>query len=243
MAALPKLNPPTGDGLATGAGGVWPVPVMVTLCMLLATPLLLSTKLSEAVSPEAFAGLNVRVTVQLEPAGTVLAVEQVIELTGKSAAFVPVTVGLLAKARDAPPVFVTVTLIGALMAPTEVVGKASAVGGVGVSITTGTVPVPVTLTVWVPGDALSENVSVAVSCTPAFAAVGVNLRVTVQLAAALTVFAVEQVLAEMVKSVAPESAGLDVKVSGPLPEFVSMTVMVGLGLVPTGTEPNGTTAG
>jgi hypothetical protein len=117
--------------------------------MLLATALLLSTKLSEAISPDVVVGLNVSVTVQFEPPATWEAVEQVIELIGKSAAFAPVTVGLLAKVNGAPPVFVSVTFIGALVAPTEIEGgeNARAAGGMGARLTTGTVPVPVTVTV------------------------------------------------------------------------------------------------
>jgi hypothetical protein len=76
----------------------------------------------------------------------------------------------------------------------------------------------------VAGTASSENLSVAISCVPAAAAEGVNFTVTMQLACALTVLAVEHVEAAIVKSAAPEMDGLAVKVSGPLPLFVSVTL-------------------
>jgi hypothetical protein len=100
----------TGVRVTTGMGTAVPVPVSVTLCMLLATPLLLSRKLSEAVSPEVVEGLNETVTVQLEPAATDEAEEQVIPVMEKSAAFVPETPGLLAKLSGAPPMFISVTV-------------------------------------------------------------------------------------------------------------------------------------
>ena len=74
-----------------------------------------------------------------------------------------------------------------------------------------------------------------ISAIPAVAAEGVNFRVTEHPACALTLLPVEQVEEEIEKSAAPVRDGLAVNMSGPLPMFVSVTVMVGLGAVPTAT--------
>ncbi len=87
--------------------------------------------------------MNVSVTVQLPPAATGDAIEQVMELIGKSPAFAPVTAGLLVNVSEPVPVFISVTVIAALVAPWGTELKGSLPG----SETTGAVPVPVSETV------------------------------------------------------------------------------------------------
>ena len=105
---LPKGRDP--GRLTTGAV---PVPVSMTLCMLPTTPLLLSVKLIVAFSAVAVEGVKVSTTTQLEPMVTGEAVEQVVIATTmlKSAAFAPMTAGVLEKVSDALPVFMRVTVI------------------------------------------------------------------------------------------------------------------------------------
>ena len=113
--------------LTTGAGIGDPVPVSETLCMLPAAALLLSVKLSEALSADVVAGVKVIETVQFDPAATVLAVEQVIPVIAKSPAFAPATEGLLENVRGPVPVFINVTTTVELveccgMVPKDVLG-------------------------------------------------------------------------------------------------------------------------
>jgi len=90
-----------------------PVPLKVTVCVLPATPLLLSVKFSEALRVPAADGVNVTPTVQVL-LGVTVAPVQVSALLAKSLAFVPpiVTVEMV---RLAFPVLVTVTLCAALL--------------------------------------------------------------------------------------------------------------------------------
>jgi hypothetical protein len=102
-----------GENITTGAGGV-PVPVSETVCMF---GVALSAKTREALSACTVEGVNLRVTVQLDPPGTGLAVEQVALEMAKSAKLVPVTVGLLVNVSDPLPVFISVTVIAGLVTP------------------------------------------------------------------------------------------------------------------------------
>ncbi len=104
----------------------------------------MSAKLSAALSPAAVDGLNVIVTVQLPPEATGAAVEQVeAAVLVKSAAFAPVMLGLDVKVSDAFPVFISVTVITALVIPSDC-GPNGRVPG---RLTAGAVPVPVSETV------------------------------------------------------------------------------------------------
>ncbi len=81
-------------------------------------------------------------TVQFPPIATGDAVEQVSAVIAKSAAFAPVTAGLLLKVSDALPVFISVTVIAGLVVPFGMGPKGSVPG----RLTTGAgagVPVPV----------------------------------------------------------------------------------------------------
>src|SRR5271170_6255994 len=91
-----------------------PPPLSATLC---APGLALSAKFREAVSMDGVEGFRVRVTVQGATAATWLVVEQVILVMEKSIAFAPETEGLELKVSDAEPVFVKVTVMGALVTP------------------------------------------------------------------------------------------------------------------------------
>ena len=73
---------------------------------------------------------------------------------------------------------------------------------------------------------------------------GLNVRVTVQLPPATTGDPVAQVIEVMGKSAlfGPVRLGLLVKLSDPLPVFISVTVIAPL-VVPWGTEPNGSLPG
>jgi len=197
----------------------------------------LSEKPNDADSIEAVEGLNVTMTVQLPPATTGVATEQVVAVMAKSAAFVPDTDGAAVKFRGAVPVFISVTVIAALVTPCDCVPNGKLAG----RVTAGAVPVPVSETVWGLGTALSAKLRDAFS---AALVEGLNVRVTVQLEPAATGEAVEQVAAVIAKSAAfvPVTLGLLVNVSDALPVFISVTVIVGL-VVPLGTEPNGSLAG
>src|SRR5208282_827219 len=78
-------------------------PLSATLCEL---GVALSAKFSDALSMDAVEGLNVSVTVQLAPAATAFAVEQVAPVMAKSAAFAPERPGLLEKLSEALPTFI-----------------------------------------------------------------------------------------------------------------------------------------
>jgi len=95
-----------------------------------------------AFSAAAVDGLNVRVTVQLPPAATGAAVEQVAAVLVKSAAFAPETTGLDVKLSGAVPVFISVTVIPGLVVPSS----CGANGRLAGRVTAGAVPVPVSAT-------------------------------------------------------------------------------------------------
>jgi len=84
-----------------------PVPDSGTLCE---AGVALSAKFNDALSAPVVDGLNVRVTVQLEPAFTGDAVEQVAETIVKSNLLVPPRLGLLVKVSEPVPVFISVTM-------------------------------------------------------------------------------------------------------------------------------------
>ena len=73
--------------------------------------------MSEAISALLVVGLNVSITVQLEPAVTGFAGRHVFAVIEKSAAFVPVTEGVLMNVTVPAPVTVNVTVIAELVVP------------------------------------------------------------------------------------------------------------------------------
>jgi hypothetical protein len=232
LASDPK--PRLAGSVTTGAVPVVPVPVSPTLCGLFAA---LSAKFSEALSVVVVDGLNVSVTVQLAPALTGDPVEHVIDTIVKSDALVPEIPGLLLKISDAPPVFISVTVSGPLVAPCGTDPNDSLAG----RLTTGTVPVPVNGTLCVLGVALSAKFSEAPSAP---AVVGLNVSMTVQDPPAATGVAGAHVLEVIAKSpaFAPETDGVLVNVSDAPPVFIRVTVIAAL-VVPSATAPNATPAG
>ncbi len=182
--------------------------------------------------------MNVRVTVQEPPAATGEAVEQVAAVLVKSPAFVPETSGLLVNISDPLPVFITVTVIAALVVPSACDPNGTLAG----RLTPGPVPDPLSVTVWVAGEALSAKLSVAVS-KPSVE--GVKVRETVHVPPpAATTLMVEQVAAVIAKSgpYLPVTFGLLLKIREALPVFVSVTIDTGL-VVPCGMAPNGSVPG
>jgi hypothetical protein len=118
----------------------------------------LSAKFSEAVSAMAeVAGVKTTVTVQLAPAATEAAVEHVATVMAKSAAFVPVMLGLLVNVNGAPPEFVSVTAIEAFPGFRGTEEKARDAG----RLTSGPAPVPESVTLCGLPPPSSLNTSVA----------------------------------------------------------------------------------
>jgi len=169
---------PNGRDAGKLTTGAVPVPVSVTLCVF---GVALSAKFSDAFSARAVEGVKVSATTQLAFAATGDAVEHVVipATIVKSAAFVPISDGLLVKESWAFPVFIRVTVIWALVEPFGTSPKGSDAGrfttGAGIAE-----PVPVNGTLcMLPGEALllSAKFKEALS---AEMVEGVNLRVTVQ---------------------------------------------------------------
>ncbi len=184
--------------------------------------------------------MNVRVTVQLEPAITGATIEQVAAVNAKSVAFMPVTLGLLLRVSVALPVFISVAVIAVLVDPVGTGPNGTLAGRLAIGAGT-EVPVPVSGTLWVAGVALSAKLSDADSAAKVE---GLNVIVTVQLPPAATWFTVEQVMELIAKSAAfaPVTVGLLEKMSGPVPVFISV-IGNGALVAPWGTEPNGPLAG
>jgi hypothetical protein len=227
-------NPRLAGKLTAGAV---PVPLRATLWE---AGVALSAKFNVALSAAAVEGENVSVTVQLPPAATGDAVEQVAEAIAKSDAFVPVTLGLLVNVRAAVPVFIRVTITCGLVEPRGTEPKAVLAGRLTIGAGA-VVPVPISETLCGLGVALSAKVSEALS---ADVVEGLNVSVTVQLAPAFTGAAVEHVADTILKSAAfvPEMAGLLLKISDPVPVFIRVTVTCPL-VPPCGTVPNDVLAG
>ena len=202
--------------LTIGAGTLVPVPLSGTLCGL---GVALSAKFSEAFSIAAVDGLNVIVTVQLVPAFTGEAVEQVADTIAKSAALVPEIVGLLLKINEPVPVFISVTVTWPLVLPCGIVPNGWFAG----RLTIGTVPDPVNGTLCVLGTALSAKFSEAFSGP---AVEGLNVSFTVHVPPAATGFAGKHVLEVIAKSPAfgPVMLGALLNVSEVLPTFTRVSV-------------------
>jgi hypothetical protein len=102
--------------LATGAV---PVPVKPTVCVLPATPLLLSVMVSVPLSGPVAVGEKVTLIVQEPPAATGLLVEQVVpvEATAKALAFAPVIAMLLMVSAAVPVALLRVTDSDPLVVP------------------------------------------------------------------------------------------------------------------------------
>ena len=98
-------NPKLAGKLTAGAV---PVPLSATLCD---AGVALSAKFSDALSPVIVEGEKVRVTTQLLPAATCMAVEQVLDTMVKSAALVPVSAGFAVNISGALPEFINATVI------------------------------------------------------------------------------------------------------------------------------------
>jgi hypothetical protein len=90
-----------------------PVPVRETLCGL---PAALSVTVTLAVRVPIAVGLNVTLIVQLAPAARVLGLMGQVVLCAKSPALVPV-IPILLMVSAAVPLFVSVTVFGALVVP------------------------------------------------------------------------------------------------------------------------------
>ena len=101
---------------------VVPIPLSGTCCGL---PLALSVTVKLAVRLPVVEGLNVRLTVQLLAAAKELA--QVVAVSGKSAASVPVT-AMLVMVNVVVPTLVSVTFLTALVTPNATVPKFTGVG-------------------------------------------------------------------------------------------------------------------
>jgi hypothetical protein len=108
--------------------------------------LALSVKFNEAVSDDVVEGLKVSVTVQLPLMATGLEVEQVAAVMLKSPGFDPgaPTAGAAVKFNEPFPVFITVTVMGALVTPCWTDPNMT---GEFMKLTIGMVPVPVSETV------------------------------------------------------------------------------------------------
>ena len=127
-----------GEGLATGAARV-PVPIRARACGLFAA---LSVNESVPEASPAAVGVKVIATVHVPAAATGAEVEQVVPEAAMAKG--PVT-PIALKVRLMLPVLVTVTVCGALVAPT---GSDGNVGDAG-KPTVAPVPVPLKLTLWV----------------------------------------------------------------------------------------------
>src|SRR6202163_4031285 len=131
-------------------------------------------------------------TVQV-PLEATAAPVQVLEASGKSAAFAPVSVTALIF-RVALPLFVTVTTTGPLVAPCVVLG--SIIGLAGITVTAGVAgarPLPVRARIWGLLDASSVNCKLAWRCP---VPPGVNVTPTVHVA--LTAMAAARQLLEAI---------------------------------------------
>jgi len=91
------------------------VPLKLTVCMLPATPLLLSVMVSVPVSGPVAVGVNVTLITQLALAATGALVPQVVPLAAIAKS--PVT-AMPVKVKDAVPLLVSVTALAALVVPT-----------------------------------------------------------------------------------------------------------------------------
>jgi hypothetical protein len=148
----------------------WPVPVRLTVCVVPATPPLLSVMVRVAVSEPPAVGVKVTLIVQLAPAATLL--PQLLVW-----AKFPLLV-MLATARAMFPVLDSVTACALLV---EFTRSAAKVRAVGETLATGEVPVPVRLTDWMlPVTPLLLSVRVRVPLRVPFA-VGVKVTLIVQL--------------------------------------------------------------
>ncbi len=224
---VPSGCGPNGTLAGRLTAGAVPVPVSGTVWGL---GVALSARLREALSAPEVVGLKVTVTMQVVPGATDTAVEQVVEpaTITKSIAFVPVIDGLLAKFRALEPMFVSVTVIPALVIPSTTWPNGTFPGRP-LTPGPGAVPVPDSPTVCVAGVALSLKLSIALSAPVVD---GVNVSVTVQLIPAGT--GVPKIHAEaldeeetMAKSDAlvPMTDGLLLNVSDCAPEFVRVTTL------------------
>jgi hypothetical protein len=170
-----------------------PVPVKPTVCVLPATPLLLSVMVSVPLSAPVAVGEKVTLIVQEPPAATGLLVEQVVpvEATAKALAFVPVIAMLLMVSAAVPVVLLRVTACDPLVVPTIWLPNGRLDGE---TLATGAVPVPVRLTVCVlPVTPLLLSVMVSVPLSSPVA-VGEKVTLIVQEPPAATGLVVEQVV-------------------------------------------------
>src|SRR5512132_4471659 len=174
-------------------------------------------------------GAKVTEIVQLAPTARVLGLIGQVFVCPKSAAFVPaMPIELIVSA--AVPVFVSVTLWGALEVPTGCWPKPRLVGD---NVTAGAVatPVPLSVTVWGLPGALSATLRLAARDP---AAVGVNVTEIVQLAPAASVLGHAFVCAKSPAFVPVIPIELIVIAADPV--FVRVAVCGGL-VVPTVREP------
>jgi hypothetical protein len=179
--------------------------------------------------------LNSTEFVQLAPAASV--VEQVVAISKKDVAFVPVIALAAEKVAVVVPVFLMVMTCAAVVVPRIVEANVSAVGvmlSVGIAS-----PVPFSVTVCVPPVALSLYVTAAVSAP---ATVGLNSTELEQLAPAASV--VEHVVALIRNEVAfvPVIALAALKVAVAVPVFLIVTIWAAV-VVPRIVDANVSDAG
>lgn len=220
MAARAMLPNARLAGLIFTANAVTPVPESDALFGL---PAALVVKVSAADRTPVADGVNVTLTAQLTPAARVP--PQVFAEMAKSAAFAPVRV-MLAIVSVAVPLFVSVTVCAAVVAPTTKFPKDKPAGGLRLTAGTGGVtPVPDNVAVSGLLEAFVRKIRVA---DRAPKTVGMKVTLTAQLLPAVRL--APQVFAEMVKSpgFAPPRVMLVIMtVAGPV--FVSVTVCGVLG--------------
>lgn len=209
----------------SGAVALVPVPVNATVCGL---PLALSVMVSVPMRVPVAVGVNVTLITQVfDPA-----------VAGKVAGLIghaPAPVLVSAKSpeaaielivRAAVPVFVSVTVIAALVVPCTWLPNVKLVGA---SPTPGAVPVPVNGAVCVPEPALSVTVSVPARAPKA---VGVNVTLMVQVfdpaVAGKVAGLIGQAVAPVLVAAKSPEAAIELIVRAPVPLFVSVTVIAAL---------------
>jgi hypothetical protein len=208
------------------AAALLSVPVKPTVC---GEPLALSVMVTAAVWLPAAAGLNTTVMLQFPPAATL--VPHALPSAVKSPLLPPVT-AMLAMARAALPLFVSVIFWLALAPPTAVAGNVNEVG-LKVAVAVAALSVPVSFTVC--GESLASSVIVTTAAwLPA--AAGLNTTLMLQFPPAATL--VPHALPSTVKSplLAPVTT-MPAMASAALPLLFSVIFWPALAL-PTAVDGN-----
>jgi len=193
-------------------GGAVPVPERVTGC---GEPDALSVTVSVALKLAADTGVKVTEIVQLAPAASEL---PHVLVWAKLAGFVP-PIAMPVIVNAALPLLVSVTAVGALVAPVVSLAKATEAGASVATGAGGTVPVPVSAVVRGEPLALSVTVSVALKLA---ADAGLKVTEIVQLAPAARELPQVLVWAKLVELAPPMV--IPVIDNGALPELASVAV-------------------